>query len=141
MPTIRVKAIGSTVAMWGEPDPDWHALAQETYRSLASSQQASLAQPSDVAVARFACLSMTRILLMTKFSALGFKSVCESLNDLGATLGARLRLRIELESAEATGAEATATRLRAMFAGDGGEHQARILRMHLDGEANDASAI
>ncbi len=83
--------------MWGEPDPSWHELAQETYRNLAASQQAELAQPSDVSVAKFACLGMTRCLQQTKFSALAFKSVADTLNDLGATLGARLRLRLELE--------------------------------------------
>ena len=98
MPTVHVPSARSeTAAMWGEPNSAWCELAQETYRNLAASQQAELAQPSDVSLAKFACVGMTRCLQQTKFSALAFKAVCDALNDLGASLGARLRLRLDLE--------------------------------------------
>ncbi|MGO8686494.1 MAG: hypothetical protein ACLQT7_04800 [Candidatus Dormibacteria bacterium] len=97
MPTVHVPTRGAGGAPWGEPDPSWTPLAQDVFRALAASQQASLAQPSDVAVAQFICISMTRTLQQTRFSPTAFAAIVDALGDLGATIGSRLRLRLDLE--------------------------------------------
>jgi hypothetical protein len=122
MPTVHVPATRSaTASLWGEPDSAWHPLAQETYRNLAASQQAELAQPSDISLAKFACEGMSRCLGGTKFSALAFKAVCDALNDLGASLGSRLRLRLDLErvAPEVGGVDATLRRWGVIKGGAG----------------------
>ena len=116
MPTTHVPASPSAGEVeWGEPDPAWHPMARDMFAALATSQQSDLAQPSDVMMARFACEGMTRCLTAPRFSATSFAAICDVLSDLGASLGSRLRLRLELESRKLTGAEATAARLRAQF--------------------------
>jgi hypothetical protein len=123
MPQVRVPALGAGSLAWGEPDSAWAPVAQDVFRALGQSQQASLAQPSDIAVARFACLSMSRSLQMTKFSPTAFSAIVEALNDLGATLGSRLRLRLDLDQApSAAEGAAEVARLRVLFGGarDGG---------------------
>lgn len=121
LPTLTVPSSPADGGVaWGDPDPSWHPMAIETFNSLACSQQASLAQPSDVAMARFACEGMTRTLGASKFSALAFKATCDVLNDLGASLGSRLRLRLEFErsdNGEAARGAAEAARLRVMLGG------------------------
>ncbi|HUY56565.1 MAG TPA: hypothetical protein VMV12_01885 [Candidatus Micrarchaeaceae archaeon] len=83
--------------VWPPPDPAWPPLVVDAYDSLKVSGQATLFEPSDVATARLACEALSRILASERFGAVGFSAAMSLLDDLGATVGSRRRLRIELE--------------------------------------------
>ncbi|WP_367129941.1 MULTISPECIES: hypothetical protein [Streptomyces] len=86
------------VVEWPEPEPSWHVIACDWYRSLAASGQAQFYEPSDVATARYVAEAMSRNLgAGARFSAQLFAAVSSAMTELLTTEGARRRVRVELE--------------------------------------------
>jgi hypothetical protein len=84
-----------------EPDPDWHPIAVEWFRSLGESGQAQFYEPSDWQVARYVAEAMSRNLNAgSRLSAELFKAVLAAMAELLTTEGSRRRARVELERAE-----------------------------------------
>lgn len=83
-----------------DPDPAWHPIAADWYRSLGESGQVRYMEPSDWQAARFVAEVMTRNLEAGKFSATLFASVWQAMTDLLTTEGARRRARMEIERGE-----------------------------------------
>lgn len=82
------------------PDPEWHPIAREWFRSLAESGQAQFYERSDWATARYVGEAMSRNLLAGRFSAQLFAAVMSGMTELLTTEGARRRVRIELQRPE-----------------------------------------
>lgn len=83
-----------------DPNPDWHPVAQQWFRSLAESGQHQFYEESDWATARYVAEAMHRNLDSGRFSGQLFAAVMSAMTDLLTTEGARRRARIELERAE-----------------------------------------
>jgi len=81
------------------PDPDltWHPVALEWFRSLGESGQATLYERSDWATARYVAEAMSRSLVAGRFSGQLFAAIMAASTELLVTVGARRRLRVELE--------------------------------------------
>ena len=82
---------------WPDPDPSWHELARDWYRSLGQSAQVAEFQQSDVMTARILADHVSRELStrgpMTGNSLAAFLSGCSALL---ATAGDRRRAKLEL---------------------------------------------
>lgn len=90
-------AAASGVVAWPAPDDAWHPIAQDWFRSLGESGQATFFEPSDVQTARYVAEAMSTNLAGEKFSSMLFAAVMSASGDLLATEGARRRLRVELQ--------------------------------------------
>ncbi|HEY9416870.1 MAG TPA: hypothetical protein VIQ30_19105 [Pseudonocardia sp.] len=84
-----------------EPDPDWHAVAQAWFRSLAESGQSQFYEASDWATARYVAEGMSRNLDGGRFSAQLFAAVNSAMSNLLVTEGDRRRVRLELQRGDA----------------------------------------
>jgi hypothetical protein len=80
-----------------QPDPEWHSVAQEWFRSLAESGQAQFYEASDWATARYVAEGMSRNLDGGRFSAQLFAAVNSAMSNLLVTEGDRRRVRLELQ--------------------------------------------
>jgi hypothetical protein len=81
-----------------EPDPDWHPVAVDWFRSLSESGQVQFFEPSDWQVARYVAEVMSRNLNAgSRLSAELFKAVMSAMAELLTTEGSRRRARLELE--------------------------------------------
>lgn len=92
---------GSPPVTWPAPDPEWHDIAQEWFRSLGESGQVQYFEPSDVALAKYVAEAMSVNLTQEKFSSMLMATVWSASGDLLASEGARRRLRVELQKATA----------------------------------------
>lgn len=79
------------------PDPEWHLVAQEWFRSLAESGQSQFYEASDWATARYVAEGMSRNLDGGRFSAQLFAAVNSAMSNLLVTEGDRRRVRLELQ--------------------------------------------
>jgi hypothetical protein len=124
-PTIPTVAVPSdaphTELSWPPADPGWHPLAAEMYVSLPSSAQSARFEPSDVAAARVICEGLSRTLIASRFSPTAFRACVEALDGLGATLGARLRLRLDVQKPKSEPPSARALRRYRVVAGGGSD--------------------
>lgn len=92
---------GPATVTFPDPDPNWHPIAVDMYLGLRDSGMAEFYQPSDVAMARYACELMSRNLNQGQRVSGQLASTIASLfTTLGATEGDRRRLRIELDRSE-----------------------------------------
>jgi len=100
--TKAEKAQTDTVEIVGEvevpePDPGWHPVAADWYKSLAESGQSRFFEPSDWRAAFYVAEVMTKNLTASRFSSELFKGVWAAMNDLLSTEGSRRRVRLEIE--------------------------------------------
>jgi hypothetical protein len=95
-PTVTVPGNADALT-WPPADPDWHPLAAELYASLPKSAQSSMFEPSDVAAARVIIEGLHRTLTASRWSPTAYAAIVAQLDGLGATVGARLRLRLDVE--------------------------------------------
>ena|SRR6185295_15448774 len=103
-----VKAVGAVVVP--DPDPSWHRLALDWYRSLAESAHGELMEPSDWAAARLVAHEMTRMLeLLPNAAMLG--KIWAAMGELMTTEGARRRLKVEVERRKLSAALAPVAQL------------------------------
>lgn len=88
-------------AVWGEPRDDWTPTAVDLWEGLASSGHAGLAEPSDVAYARFVMGLVSGIesdaMKGKRPSAHMVANVQNMLKDLGATHVQRVQAGVTLE--------------------------------------------
>jgi hypothetical protein len=113
--TKAEKAAATTIKTSGavvipEPDPLWHTLAAEWYRSLAESAHRDLLEPSDWAAARLVASEMTRMLGEPPNAALLGK-IWAAMGELMTTEGARRRLKVEVDRRRLTAAPATVAQM------------------------------
>jgi hypothetical protein len=72
-------------------------LAADWYRSLAQSGQSQRYEPSDVSFGRIIAEELSHRLQAPEFSAMTFTAVAAAADSLACTVGARQRLRIEMQ--------------------------------------------
>lgn len=99
--TKAEKAAATTVKAAGavevpKPDPKWHPLAADWYRSLGESAQRVLMEPSDWQAARLVADQLTQMLELQPNAAL-FGKIWAAMGELMTTEGARRRLKVEVE--------------------------------------------
>ena len=117
-PTVTMQGAGGALT-WPDPDPGWDPRVIAVYTSLPLSAQSARYEPSDVAAARVICEGLHRVLTAEKFNSAGFAACLTALDQLGATLGARLRLRLDVQKPSAEEpASARALRKYRVIAGD-----------------------
>ena len=83
--------------IWPPADDAWPAVVRAVYESLPLSAQASQYEPSDVNLARLICTGLAKTLTAERWSPTAFAANVNLLDGLGASLGARLRMRLEVE--------------------------------------------
>lgn len=86
---------------WKTAEPDWHPEVQGLYNSLKKSEHFEDFQESDMYYARIVAIEHSDILYnsVEKNAAL-IKIIFEQWKELGATLGTRRRLALEVEKVE-----------------------------------------
>lgn len=112
------------------PDPAWHPVARRIYDSLPQSAQTQFYQPSDWAVAYYACELVDRSLqyrtvdkegnevaIPGKVNGQLVATVMSALSDLLATEGARRRVRMEITN-EGEGPELASVTAIGSYAAD-----------------------
>jgi hypothetical protein len=118
-PTTTMQGAGGDPT-WPDPDPGWDPRVIAVYTSLPLSAQSTRYEPSDVATARVICEGLHRVLTAEKFNSAGFAACLNALDGLGATLGGRLRLRLDVQKPTEEPASVRALRkYRVMTGGDG----------------------
>lgn len=86
-----------------EPDEDWHPVATQWYLALQKSGQKIFFENSDWAQAFYVAEAMSRSLRSSRLSGQLFSAVISASAELLTTEGARRRMRVELERAQAEG--------------------------------------
>ena len=100
IPGERVKA-GQSAYPPPEPDGEWHPTIRRVWDGLvASATSGHFFQPSDWAMAWYACDVESVNLLSSRSSAMRSQLFVTVMTDLMATEGSRRRLRVELERGE-----------------------------------------
>lgn len=103
------RSISEDVWQIPEPDEDWHEVATQWYLSLQNSGQRVYFENSDWAQAFYVAEAMSRSLKSSRLSGQLFSAVISASAELLTTEGARRRMRIELERANAEGDVTVAT--------------------------------
>jgi hypothetical protein len=85
-----------TPVEWPGPQLVWPDSVKDVYLSLRESGQSNFFEQSDVAMAYLACEILTRG--FDRHSAVMIQTGCNILDDLASTVGARKRMRIELDN-------------------------------------------
>lgn len=99
-----VKLVGLGPVSVPDPDPKWHPIALDWYRSLAESGQSKFYEPSDWQAARYVAEVMSRNLKQArKISSELFKGVWTAMGDLLTTEADRRRVRMEIERGDNEG--------------------------------------
>lgn len=91
------KAPAGDELVWYDVDPAWCDDAKRTYESFRASGVIVFWEQSDVAQLHFLCTEITRYRQLGKFSGQGLQAILSGLTELGATEGARRRMKIELQ--------------------------------------------
>lgn len=91
------KAPAGDELVWYEVDSEWCEDAKRTYESFQASGVIVFWEQSDVAQLHFLCSEITRYRQLGKFSGQGLQALLSGLTELGATEGARRRMKIELQ--------------------------------------------
>lgn len=91
------KAPAGAELVWYDVDPEWCEDAKRTYESFRVSGVIVFWEQSDVAQLHFLCSEITRYRQLGKFSGQGLQALLSGLTELGATEGARRRMKIELQ--------------------------------------------
>jgi hypothetical protein len=97
----RISRSNNSALTWPPADPGWHPLAAELYASLPLSAQAGMYEPSDISTARVLTEALSRELTAERISGTALSTCLRGLDDLGATVGSRLRLRLDVGPASA----------------------------------------
>jgi hypothetical protein len=93
---VKIEGLGKVPVP--DPDPTWHPIALDWYRSLAESGQSQFYEPSDWQAARYVAEVLSRNLKQgRKFSSVLFASVWAAMGDLLTTEADRRRVRMEIE--------------------------------------------
>lgn len=91
------KAPAGAELVWYPEDPEWCEDAKRIYESFRVSGVIVFWEQSDVAQLHFLCSEITWYRQLAKFSGQGLQALLSGLTELGATEGARRRMKIELQ--------------------------------------------
>jgi hypothetical protein len=100
-----LKAEGAQIVRIPDPDPDWHPIAIEMYRSLGQSGQARFYEPSDWMFAYSLMDDLSSYKKQTRRSSNMLAAILSGLSSLLVTEGDRRRVQVELSRPEREGGE------------------------------------